>query len=46
MNSYDETLRIMREAERALAPLRDFERLYGRGLQQATEDFLQREWRN
>jgi len=43
MSSYDETLRIMREADRALAPLRDFERMYGRGLQQATEDFLQRE---
>jgi len=43
MSSCDYILRIMREADRALAPLRDFERLYGRGLQQATEDFLQRE---
>lgn len=43
MSSYDDILRMMREADRALAPLRDFERLYGRGLQQAAEDFLQRE---
>lgn len=33
----------MREADRILAPLRDFERLYGRGFQQIAQDFLDKE---
>jgi len=43
MSSVDDMLRMMREAERILSPLRDFERLYGRGFQQVAEDFLARE---
>jgi len=42
MSSYDDILRMMREAERILAPVRDFERLYGPGLQQVAEEFLER----
>jgi hypothetical protein len=33
----------MREADKVLAPLREFERLYGRGMQQAIEEYLQHE---
>jgi predicted pPIWI-associating nuclease len=43
MSSYDDIVRIMREADRILAPLREFERLYGRGLRQVAEDVLERE---
>jgi hypothetical protein len=40
MSSYDDILRMRREADRILAPLRDFERLYGRGFQQVAQDLL------
>ena len=43
MSSYDDIMRMMREANRILAPLRDFEHLYGRGFQQVAVDFLERQ---
>lgn len=43
MSSHDDILRMLREADRILAPLRDFERLYGRGFQHVAEEFLERE---
>jgi hypothetical protein len=43
MSSYDDIMRMMRDADRILAPLRDFERLYGRGFQQVAEAFLERQ---
>jgi hypothetical protein len=43
MSFNDDLLRMIRETERILAPLRDFERLYGWSFQQVAEDFLERE---
>lgn len=34
MSAYDQIQRMLREAERSLSPLRDFERLYGHSIQQ------------
>ena len=43
MGSYDDILRMIREAERILAPLRNFEHLYGRSFQNVADDLLERE---
>lgn len=43
MSSHEHILSIMRDAERILAPLRDFDRLYGRGVQQIVQDHTRRE---
>lgn len=43
MSTDDEIMRTLRGAESAFASLRDFERLYGRGLPQAIEDIIQHE---
>ena len=43
MSSYDDILRMMREAERIVAPLREFDRLYGRGFQSIAHDLMERE---
>lgn len=43
MSAYDEIIRAIREQERLLAPIRDFENLYGHGFHRAAEEFLERE---
>ncbi|MFH1872622.1 MAG: hypothetical protein ABIK82_12405 [Pseudomonadota bacterium] len=43
MSSYDDLLRAIREADRIVAPIREFERLYGRGVLQAAEELRERE---
>ena len=43
MKSHDSILRMKRDTDRILAPLRDFERLYGRSFQQVAERFLEQE---
>ncbi len=43
MNTYEHILKMMRDADRILGPLRDFERLYGRGVQQIAQDFVRGE---
>ena len=43
MNSYEHILQMMRDLDRILAPLRDFERLSGRGAQQIAQDFIRLE---
>jgi hypothetical protein len=43
MNSQQHILQMMRHLDRILGPLRDFERLSGRGAQQIAQDFIRRE---
>lgn len=43
MSFYDDMQRMMRESNRMLSPLRDFERLYGHDFQKIAEAFLERE---
>lgn len=43
MDAYDQMQRIMRDAERIMSPLRDFERFYGNTFQQIAKDFQARE---
>lgn len=43
MSSHEHILRMMRDADRILAPLRDFDRLYGRGVQQVVQDLIRQE---
>ncbi len=43
MSSHEYILQVMRDLDRILAPLRDFERLSGRGVQQIAQDFVRRE---
>lgn len=44
-SDYEKIIRAMREQERRLAPILDFENLYGHGFRSATEEFLERERR-
>lgn len=45
MSAYDEIIRTVREQERLLAPIRDFEKLYGHGFRRVAEaeELLERE---
>lgn len=43
MGWYEEILRMRRDADRILAPLRDFDRLYGRGVQNVVQDLIRQE---
>jgi hypothetical protein len=38
MSSYDDIIKMMKETERMLAPIRDYERMFGHNAQQYLKD--------